>query len=94
MRTPQDKIEEYYLRLDNMTKHMENSFKLKAGENKKTLAELASKLDALSPLKTLTRGYAIPVREDGSVIRSVKEMKSNDEFSLHLKDGEIECIVK
>ena len=94
MRTPQDRIEEYYLRLDNLTKHMENSFKLKLGENKKSLAENASKLDALSPLKTLTRGYAIPVREDGSVIRSVKEMKSNDEFSLHLKDGEKACIVK
>ena len=94
MRTPKDKIEEYYLRLDNLTKHMENSFRLKTGENKKSLAALASKLDALSPLKTLTRGYAIPVREDGSVIRSVKEMKSNDEFSLHLKDGEKRCMVK
>ena len=94
MRTPKDKIEEYYLRIDNLTRHMESGFKLKMGGNEKILAELASKLDALSPLKTLTRGYAIPVREDGSVIRSVKEMESNDEFSLHLKDGERVCIVK
>ena len=93
MRTPQDKIEEYYLRLDNLTKHMENSFKLKTSENKKSLAELASKLDALSPLKTLTRGYSIPVKPDGTVLRNASDFKSGDEFTLKLRDGDIDCIV-
>lgn len=94
MRTPRDKIEEYYLRLDSMAKHMDNSFRLRLSEGRKSLAAASSKLDALSPLKTLTRGYAIPVRDDGSVIRSVNDMESGDEFSLHLKDGEKPCIVK
>lgn len=94
MRSPINRIQEYYLRLDNIEKHMENSFKLKVSESNKKLAECAAKLDALSPLMTLSRGYAIPVREDGSVIRSVSDMKTADEFSLRLRDGEKQCIVK
>lgn len=94
MRSPRDKIEEYYLRIDNITKNMENSFKLKMSEGRKSLAALAAKLDTLSPLMTLSRGYAIPTKSDGTVIRSVGELKSSDEFELRLKDGEKTCIVK
>ncbi len=94
MRTPRDKIEEYYLRLDSLMKHMDSGFRLKTGERAKALAAASSKLDALSPLKTLTRGYSIPINADGAVIKSAKEMNSGDEFCLRLHDGEKNCIVK
>ncbi len=94
MRTPRDKIEEYYLRLDGMSKRMEHALGLKMSDSKKSLVSSSAKLDALSPLKTLTRGYAIPIKSDGSVIRSAKGLKSGDEFSLRLKDGAKDCMVK
>ncbi len=56
-------------------------------------AALAGKLDALSPLKVLGRGYSIAVRPDGKVIKSAGDVKSGDEFSLKLKEGRIGCRV-
>ena len=61
---------------------------------KNQLAKKAAKLDALSPLQTLSRGYSIPTTEDGSVIRSAKELTENMEFTLRLKDGSRNCMVK
>lgn len=94
MRTPQDRIDDLRIKLDSYSKNAENSFKLKIADGRQKLASLSAKLDALSPLQTISRGYAIPTLTDGSVIRSVKDVKSGDEFSLRLKDGEKECIVK
>lgn len=46
-----------------------------------------SKLDALSPLKVLTRGYALTQRQDGVVIRSVQQVKAADRICVTLADG-------
>lgn len=94
LKTPKDRIDDENLKLDNLLRRMEQSFKLKLTENRKTLGSAAGKLDALSPLQTLSRGYAIPVKSDGTVIRSAKTMKSGDEFTLKLKDGDADCVVK
>jgi exodeoxyribonuclease VII large subunit len=48
-----------------------------------------SKLDALSPLKVLTRGYALTQRENGEVIRSVSQVDKNDSIRITLGDGSI-----
>lgn len=53
-----------------------------------------SKLDALSPLKVLTRGYALTQQEDGTVIRSVKQVQIDDRLRITLGDGDITAVVK
>ncbi len=53
-----------------------------------------SKLDALSPLKVLTRGYALTQQKDGSVIRSVKQIHCDDLIHITLADGNITAEVK
>lgn len=50
---------------------------------------LTSKLDALSPLKVLTRGYALTQRSDGEVIRSVSQVEPHDQITVTLGDGKI-----
>ena len=55
--------------------------------------QLASKLDALSPLKVLGRGYAIPQKTDGGVVRSVSDVAPGDGLKLRVADGEISCQV-
>ena len=94
LRTPKSRIDDENLRLDNLMRRMEQSFKLEITKKRQTLGETAGKLDALSPLQTLSRGYAIAVTESGDVVRSVKDVKSGDEFNLKLKDGNIDCAVK
>ncbi len=54
---------------------------------------LTAKLDAMSPLKVLTRGYAMVQGNDGAVIRSVKQAAVGESLSLMLNDGKIEACV-
>lgn len=56
------------------------------------LALLAQKLDALSPLKTLQRGYAIARIED-QVIKSINQVKVQDQISVTVSDGHFEAYV-
>ena len=65
---------------------MENIINLKTSEAKKVFTEKVSKLDALSPLKTLTRGYAI-VEKDTKLIKTSKDLKKGDLIELKFSDG-------
>ena len=94
LKTPQEIINDNSQKLDNLTRRAENSFKLILSQKRRVLGEASGKLNALSPLNTLSRGYSIPVKGDGTVIRSVRDTKSGDEFVLKLKDGDTNCIVK
>lgn len=94
MKTPKDKINDYRLKIDSSVKTLESCVKLKSETLKRQLAQNAAKLDALSPLQTLSRGYAIPTTSEGAVIRSVLDMEDGMEFTLRMKDGKKECIVK
>ena len=58
-------------------------------QNKKnTYLQSISKLDALSPINTIKRGYSI-VKKDDKVIKSVKDIKKNDKLEVNLSDGNI-----
>ena len=50
------------------------------------LEKIVAKLDALSPLKTLTRGYSI-AEKDGKIINSVKDLNKEDKIELKFFDG-------
>lgn len=54
---------------------------------------LAAKLDALSPLKVLTRGYAMVQDADGEVIRSVKQTTTGGTVEITLRDGTVSATV-
>ena len=56
-------------------------------KNKNKYIELVSKLDTLSPLKTLTRGYSI-IEKDGKIVKSITDLQAEDEISIRMKDGE------
>ena len=89
---PTAKIKEQYINLDIIIKNLENLITNKVKDSKTKSIELISKLDTLSPLKTLTRGYSI-VQKDGKTIKSVKELKTNDMLSIRFTDGEIKTKV-
>ena len=48
---------------------------------------LTAKLDAMSPLKVLTRGYAMAQKEDGQIVRSVTQISTGDAVRVSLADG-------
>lgn len=89
---PTAKIKEQYINLDIIIKNLENLITNKVKDAKTKSIELISKLDTLSPLKTLTRGYSI-AQKDGKTIKSVKELKTNDELDIRFTDGKIKTKV-
>lgn len=55
------------------------------------LERAAGRLDALSPLGTLRRGYAVPLDDEGRVLRRVDEFEPGGTFRLRITDGHIHC---
>lgn len=85
-REPLQKVNEKYILLDIRVKSIRNSIDIKVNNEKAKFVELASKLDALSPLKTLTRGYSI-ITKDNKVVKSVNSIKNGDEIQVKFIDG-------
>ena len=54
---------------------------------------LTAKLDAMSPLKVLSRGYAMTQKCDGEVVRSVKQLAPGDVIKIVMSDGVADAIV-
>ena len=80
-------INDKYLKIDNIVKNIENIIKLKEKQEKTKYVEIVSKLDALSPLKTLTRGYSIVENDNKKIIKSAKDLKKDDKILLKFIDG-------
>ena len=83
---PLRNINDDYLKIDTYIKRLESCIQAKQKEEKTKYVELVSKLDALSPLKTLTRGYSL-VEKDGEIIKSVNDVKSEDKIDIRFVDG-------
>ena len=84
---PLQKINEKYMLIDMKVKSMQNSISNIYNAKKTNMVKHIAKLDALSPLKTLTRGYSI-IQLEGKVVKSVNQLKKDDEVVLKLVDGQ------
>ena len=62
-------------------------------KTKQKYALLLSKLDTLSPLKTLERGYGI-IKLNDKAVTSIKDLKQDDLINIELKDGSKKAIIK
>ena len=92
-KNPLDRIENNYLKLDNYIKILHLGISSKFKDNKNKFVNVISKLDSLSPLKTLSRGYTI-TQKNGKIIKSVKELEKEDVIELKFIDGNKEAVVK
>ena len=76
-----------------LSEKAEAAISKKTAEKRAELTRLAAKTEALSPLSVLTRGYGIAQTAEGRVIRTVADVKNEDEITLHVSDGEISATV-
>lgn len=90
---PLKNINDKYLEVDRFAKLIENFGVLKIQKVKGDFSKLVAKLDTLSPLKTLSRGYSI-TEKNGNVVTSAKELVQGDELRLRFVDGEKEAVIK
>ena len=63
-------------------------------ERRTSLAALAGRLNALSPLATLERGYAAALGADGATLTSAAQFTAGTDFTLRLRDGEVDATTR
>lgn len=86
LETQKISIDQIYLKMDEaITKKME--------QNRARLSETAGRLNALSPLAVLSRGYAAVYSEDRHTVSSVDDVSENEKITVQLSDGKLKCTV-
>jgi len=85
-KNPTQIIDDNLLKIDNILKRMENNINKKIHNSKNYFVENATRLDGLSPLKTLTRGYCL-AEDKGKIIKKATDLEKNQEITLRFSDG-------
>lgn len=84
---PLQEINEKYINIDILIKSISDNISRKIMISKKEFEGKITKLDALSPLKTLLRGYSI-TKKDDKIVKSVKDLHIGDKICIRFADGE------
>ena len=92
-KNPTQKINEQYMLVDMKIKIIQNSIKIKLKEGKTNFVKQVSRIDSLSPLKTLARGYSIVTKENGQIAKEAKELSKGEKIAIRLNDGKINATV-
>lgn len=79
--------------LVSLKKELSDAFENKLSRCKYDLGILSGKLDALSPLSVLARGYAAVKTKDNKIIKSKEDIKVNDKINIKFIDGSAVCTV-
>jgi len=84
---PMRKVMDNSIILDDYMKRLENAMKEIKKEKKNKYTELVTKLDSISPLKTLIRGYSL-TEKDGKIIKRATQIDKGDIITIKFSDGE------
>ena len=93
--SPQNKVKEAKVYLQNASKDLLKAFNLKIERKRKLLGELVATIEAVSPLSVLGRGYSIISTEpEGKILSSSDQVKIGQTISAVLNKGSIKAEVK
>lgn len=95
LKKPFDRIYQNRLRLDVLNKYLKRAIDVCVTNNRTRLGTVIGKIDALSPLKVLERGYGVVLNaKKNRVIASVESLQVGNDVVVKLRDGELLCNVK
>lgn len=83
------RLQQYEQRLAQLKVRLNSHMNLTLSLQQKQLAHLCGKLDSLSPLKVLARGYSITQNQQNFTIRSIKDVNVGEQIKTRLTDGNI-----
>ena len=83
------RIQQYEQQLAQLKVRLNSHMNLTLSLQQKQLAHLCGKLDSLSPLKVLARGYSITQNQQNFTIRSMKDVNVGEQIKTRLPDGNI-----
>lgn len=91
--SPENIIDQKRMLLDFYTKHLSAAGAATFAECDKRLASAAAGLDAMSPLKVLSRGYSIATDEGGAAVTDASSLSPGDRLGIRFHTGSAECRV-
>lgn len=91
---PKRRLLEQAQRLDMCEMSLVNLITRRIEQQTARLANAASKLDALSPLSTLKRGYSIVTDNQDRILREANSVAVGDKVNVRLMQGELQCVVE
>lgn len=90
--SPKNRINQYMQYLDNLQNKLGHNIKISVSTGRTSVSVCSGKLDSLSPLKVLARGYTY-VEKNNIVVRSVSDIKRDELIRMHMNDGMVDCKV-
>ncbi len=94
VKSPVDYIRQCQQRVDIANKALADNMRNLLIAKGNTLSLTAGRLDAMSPLKVIQRGYSVIQKEDGSIVRSVNDVNIGDKVVTTLTDGKCVSVVE
>lgn len=91
---PQRMLEGRMQRFDFASVRLEQVFNAALTQKQHSCGVLAAKLDVLSPLTVLARGYSVTENTDGKIIRSIADVRWGDEIVTQVGDGNVISVVQ
>lgn len=93
LRTPEGFLQQKEMHLELLRQRLERTGERMLQKRQQSFAAISARLDALSPLKVLARGYSVAMKQE-QVICSVSQLSAGDKLHLHLTDGSAMCKVE
>ncbi|MBQ9044790.1 MAG: exodeoxyribonuclease VII large subunit [Oscillospiraceae bacterium] len=90
---PADYVAMKRMDLDRVQKDLIHAAAGQVQLHRSEIARQAAALDALSPLKVLSRGYAAAFDASGAALRSIADVQPEDRIRVRLSDGSLACTV-
>ena len=90
--SPQNRLNENRRRLLELEEKLSTKMTYSWTQKKHKLMLLANTLEGLSPIKKISSGYAF-VEANGAAIKSVEQVKAQDEILVHVIDGKMKAVV-
>jgi len=87
-------FDNYRQLLDYLYSKLRKEASLAVTQSEGRIEKLAPKLNALSPLAVLDRGYAICMDKDGKIVKNAMTRREGEELDIRLRDGMLNCEVK
>ena len=93
LQDPMAFIDDKRMLLDYTQKNLAALAQQQMAQRTQQFTALAAKLDALSPLKVLGRGYAVARNEQGQILRAAQEATAGEKIEVLLGQGSLNCTV-
>ncbi len=91
--SPKYMVEDKRMLLLNVSERLDGAFTMHFEKKKQQFALKTAKLQALNPMSVISRGYSAVFKPDGTLVKSIGQLKEGDPFAFRTVDGEVDGVV-